>query len=185
MANGLFFHTPTGVSRADRLVDIIDTERGLGLQHSYPDYLDLRERAKSLEGLYATQLVAEPMSMGASSGAERVSGKGATVNYFTVLGVRPEIGRLFGAGDNEQPGASPIVVLSHGFWMRRFNHDSSIVGRTLEINNRPFTVVGVAPKGFQGTNVTATDLWIPLGMLSGATAALSRRELTAFAMVGG
>ena len=184
VANGLLFHTPVGMTQPDRLVDIIDTQGGPGLQHSYPDYLDLRNRATSLEGMYATQLVAEPMSMGASSGAERVSGKGATVNYFTVLGVRPAVGRLFGPGDSEQPEASPIVVLSYNFWTRRFNSDSSIVGRPLQLNNRPFTVVGVAPKGFQGTNITATDLWIPLGMLSGATNALSRRELTAFAIGG-
>jgi hypothetical protein len=68
--------------------------------------------------------------------------------------------------DSEQPGASPIAVLSHSYWMRRFNSDPSVVGQTLQLTGRPFTVVGVASEGFGGTTVTSADLWVPVSMRS-------------------
>jgi predicted permease len=73
-------------------------------------------------------------------------------------------GRLFGPGDSEREGASPIVVLSHRFWTRRFNADPSVVGQTFRLNGQAFTVVGVASESFQGTNVLAPDVWVPAGM---------------------
>ena len=77
------------------------------------------------------------MSLAGPGGAERIFSTFVTGNYFTALGVRPAAGRLFGAGDSEQPGDSPIAVLSHGFWMRRFNGDPSVVGRTLQLIGTP------------------------------------------------
>ena len=74
-----------------------------------------------------------------------------------MLGVSPAAGRLFGLADSEEPGAAPVTVLSHRFWTRRFNADPSIVGSTVRINEVAYTVIGVAPKGFQGTGVTAGD----------------------------
>ena len=84
-----------------------------------------------------------------------------TPNYFTTLGVSPAAGRLFGPGDGEQEGGTPIVVLSHRFWTRRFQADPSVVGQTFKLNGQAFSVVGVASEGFQGTNVLAADLWVP------------------------
>ena len=74
----------------------------------------------------------------------------------------PAAGRLFGAGDSEAPGASPVAVVSHRFWTRRFNADPAVVGRAVRIDARPYTIVGVAPEGFQGTGVRATDVWLPI-----------------------
>ena len=110
-----------------------------------------------------------------------------TVNYFTVLGAVPAVGRLFGAGDSDQPGASPVAVLSHRFWTRRFDKDPAIVGRTLTLNGHPFTVVGVAAEGFHGTGVRALDVWVPMGMVADrdlSAATLTDRAARRF-LIGG
>ena len=112
----------------------------------------------------------EAMSVGgAGLSADSIFGSVVTVNYFTVLGAVPAVGRLFGAGDSDQPGASPVAVLSHGLWTRRFDKDPTIVGRTLRLNGHPFTVVGVAAEGFHGTGVRALDVWVPMGMVGTVT----------------
>ena len=82
-----------------------------------------------------------------------------------MLGTRPRLGRLFTPTTSEQPGATPLAVLSHHFWTRRFNGDPAIVGRTLQLNGQPFTVIGVAPEGFHGTTVLTSDLWVPVTMV--------------------
>jgi predicted permease len=103
-----------------------------------------------------------------------------------VLGVSAAAGRLFGAGDSEQPGASPIVVLGHRLWTRRFAHSRDIVGGVVRIDGRPFTVVGVAPEGFQGTGVRTSDVWIPITMPSadGNTALFTNRAAATVIMGG-
>jgi predicted permease len=170
VANGLLFHEPVGVAEPGRLVDIGGTRTD-----SYPNYLDLRERTTTLDGIYAQQLFGGPMSLAGPDGAERVFRSGVTINYFDVLGARPAVGRLFGAGDSEEPGASPVVVLSYRFWTRRFKSDPAIVGQTLQLNGQPFTVVGVASERFQGTRIFAGDVWVPLTMLDiGSPQASSR-----------
>jgi predicted permease len=178
IANALLVARPAGVVEPDRLVDILGTQSGsagkIG-QTSYPNYLDVRERATTLDGVYAYQPVAQPMSLGSPSGAERISGTFVSTNYFNVLGAHPAVGRLFGGGDSEQPGASPIVVLSHSLWTRRFNSDPAIVGQTLTIGGEPFAVVGVAHQGFRGTTILVSDVWLPSAM--GASPRLSSREM--------
>src|SRR5205814_9507793 len=84
----------------------------------------------------------------------------------TVLGAIPASGRFFNGSDGEAPGGNPVVVLSHRLWIRRFNQDPGIVGRILVINRQPFTVVGVAGEGFQGTGVRAGDVWLPINMVA-------------------
>src|SRR5258707_15097380 len=101
---------------------------------------------------------------GASAAAERVFGHFVTTNYFAVLGTTASSGRLFVPADGEQPGASPIVVLSDRFWRRRFGGDPSVIGSAIRVNGQPFTVIGVAQEGFQGTGALAPDLWLPLNM---------------------
>src|SRR5438093_7249517 len=169
VANGLLLRAPAGVGDPDRLADIVRSQQGhFGIvPASYPDYLEIRQRTTTLEGVYAYQLNLAPMSLagaGNTAGAERIFATVVTSNYFTVLGVRPVVGRVFGAGDSEQPGASPLIVLSHRFWIRRFDADPAIVGQTLTLNGHPFTVAGVAREGFRGTSVVAPDVWIPTAM---------------------
>jgi predicted permease len=171
VANGLLFRPPAGIAEPDRLVNIGTGRDGRGEggfnPASYPAYLDVRRRATLLDGVYAHDMFPKAMSLGgagASAETERVFSHAVTINYFTVLGVTPAAGRLFGAGDSEQPGASPVVVLSHGFWMRRFNSDPAIAGRVIRLNGHPFTIVGVAPEGFHGTGLVTCDLWVPVTM---------------------
>ena len=118
---------------------------------------------------------------GAGLSTDNIFGSVVTVNYFTALGAVPAAGRLFDADDSDQPGASPVTVLSHGLWTRRFDKDPTIVGSTLRLNGHPFTVVGVASEGFHGTGVRALDVWVPTGMVGAVT---SRGTLTDRAVRG-
>jgi predicted permease len=173
IANALLLRTPPGVAEPGRLVDIGRSQNGSGFDtNSYPNYLDIRRRSTSLTDVYAYRLDSQPMSLGTADGAERVFGEIVTSNYFSVLGVRASVGRLLAPEDGDAPGATPLVVFSHRFWTRRFNSDPSIVGRTVDINGTPFTVIGVGPEGFQGTTVLSDDLWVPMNMI--ATVNLSR-----------
>ncbi len=127
IANRLLLREPAGVTDPDRLVDIAPTsESGRFIEPflSYRVYLEIRERVTTLESVYGYHIEPHPMSLAGPGGAERIFSTFVTGNYFTALGVRPAAGRLFGAADSEQPGAAPIAVLSHAFWVRRFNADS-------------------------------------------------------------
>jgi predicted permease len=96
---------------------------------------------------------------------ERAWGFVVSGNYFDVLGVKPALGRAFLPEEDQTPGSHPVVVLSHACWKKRFAGDPSAVGRTVLINNRPFTVIGVAPEGFVGTEVAySPELWAPMMM---------------------
>jgi len=175
LAGALLFRPPAGVVDASRLVDIGRSQNGEGFDtNSYPNYLDVRERSTRFEAVYAYRFDAPPMSLGGPNGAERVFGGVVSDNYFQALGV---------------PTRFDGVVLSHRLWKRRFHADRAIVGRTLQINGRPFTVTGVAEEGFQGTTVFVPDLWIPMSMAAAAmprqgTSLLHERG-AAWLMMGG
>jgi len=174
VANALLFQPPAGVVEPDRLVDIGTSGlRGGFGPSSYPNYLDIRERTTSLDGVYAYSRFPQAMSLGGVGtdvGTESVFGSVVTINYFTVLGAIPAAGRLFGRADSDHPGASPVVVLSHRFWTRHFNTDPTLLGRAVMLNGHPFTVVGVASEGFHGTGVRAVDVWVPMNMAAAVTA---------------
>ena len=88
-------------------------------------------------------------------------------NYFSALGIQPALGRLFLPREVEAPGADPVIVLGHSYWMRRFNGDPSVVGQSVNLNGRPATIIGVAPKSFFGTFYIAdSDAYVPLGMFA-------------------
>jgi putative ABC transport system permease protein len=167
VANALLFKPPPGVVDASRLVDVGRSQDGQGFDNSsYPNYLDIRSRNTVFDGIYAARFGGEPMSLGGPDGADRIYGNLVTANYFSVLGTRPAVGRFFSTSDGEQPGSTPLVVLSHAFWIRRFAGDPSVVGRQLVLNGRPFSIVGVAPEGFHGTTVLTSDIWVPLTMVA-------------------
>ena len=178
IANALLFKPPAGVADPGRLVDVGRLQDGQGFDNSsYPNYLDVRARNTVFSDLYAFRSDL-PMSLSGADGAERIDGNLVTQNYFTTLGARPAVGRFFSTADGEALGASPLLVLSHRLWTRRFHADPAIVGQMLQINGHPFTVVGVAQDGFQGTTVLAPDVWIPMGMLTQAVPRLSPSMLT-------
>src|SRR5262245_56812320 len=174
VANALLFKPPAGVVDSGQLVDVGRSQNGQGFDNSsYPNYLDIRSRNTVFTDIYAMRFGSDAMSLGGRDGAERIFGQLVTTNFFTVLGTHPVVGRFFTRDDSEQPGASPLVVLSHHFWQRRFNGDAAMVGQTLQLNGRPFTVIGVAPEGFHGTTVLTADLWAPVTMVGDLTPRVS------------
>ncbi len=131
--------------------------------HSYANYLDLKEGNRSFVDLAVYQW--HPMNLSGGNEPERATGMFVTANYFQLLGIRPALGRFFYPEAEETPGIDPVVVLSHGCWSRLFGADPAIVDRTVKINGESFTVVGIAPRGFRGTEVTVSaDFWLPIMM---------------------
>jgi predicted permease len=131
--------------------------------HSLPNYRDLRDRNRTMAGLAAYAIRVMSVERGAS--AERVWGYLATGNYFDLLGIRPALGRFFHAADDLDRGASPYAVLSYNCWSSRFGADPQVVGRTVHINGFPYTILGVAPRAFHGTEVFYwPDIWVPMTM---------------------
>jgi macrolide transport system ATP-binding/permease protein len=163
--DGFILRPITGAVHADRLVSVHGTtltRRDISV--SYPNFADMRERMpESLEGMTAIRLVA--LNVRTDGDPERAWGELVTSDFFSVLGVAPVHGRLFGPEDGRAPGASPVVVLSHAYWLRRFDGDLSALGRVLAVNGQPFTIVGVAPPDFDGAMpAMAVDLWVPMMM---------------------
>jgi len=146
---------------------IVSVTRGGTVQDpgefSYPDYTDLRTASRSFSGLIAFAF--RPLDLTGTGKPERLWAAHVSANYFDVLGVRPWLGRGFGPAEEQTPGGAPVAVLSYGLWQRRFGGDGHILGRTIFLNQHPFTVVGVAPRAFPGTMTgLRTDLWVPLMM---------------------
>jgi predicted permease len=130
---------------------------------SYLTYKDYRDRNKVFSGLIAYRIAVASLSHNGNN--ERVWGCLVSSNYFDVLGVPLHLGRGFLPEEDQTPKSHPVVVLSYGCWQKRFASDPGIVGRTVLLNNVPFTVVGVARKGFIGTEVAySPDIWTPFMM---------------------
>jgi hypothetical protein len=121
---------------------------GRGSALSYPDFKDLRERNEVLSDLALFTQV--PISFGNNVRSEVVLGAMVSGNYFDVLGIKPSLGRTFLREEDRTPGTHPVVVLNHSFWRSRFNSDRTLVGQTIVLNNRRFTVIGITPAGFDG-----------------------------------
>lgn len=169
VGSALLLRPLPGLTAADRLVDIGRTSPGAEFDTvSYPNYADIRDRVTTLTGVFAHQIEPSPMSLGGSDGAERIYGALVSGNYFGVLGTTLLHGRLLRPDDDTIGAGSPVTVLGYDLWTRRFGADPAIVGQPVAINGYPFTVVGIAPRGFQGTTILKGDLWIPLSMLTQA-----------------
>ena len=128
---------------------------------SYADYVDLRDRNKSFDGLalYGIDKVGLDTN-GTPSPAWIYE---ASSNYFDVLQVQPFLGRFFHGADEHGVNSAPYVVLSYAFWANHFHGDTGIVGRAVRVNDAAYTILGVAPEGFRGTEVFyAPDFWVPI-----------------------
>jgi len=165
-----------GVRDGGQLVALNGTTRSRNdLSVSYPDFLDLRERRPdSVEDLIAFTLA--PMSLRTNGGEpQRTFGQLVSGNFFSALGVRPALGRAFLPEEDTAPNGHPVVVLSDSFWQRRFAGDPSIVGRTVMLNGVAYTVIGVAPPEFRGTEPYLNlDLWVPMAMQPSVTSGGNR-----------
>ncbi|MGH9851015.1 MAG: ADOP family duplicated permease, partial [Blastocatellia bacterium] len=130
---------------------------------SYPDYLDYRSRNEVFSELLVWSQT--PLSLNLGDQAEQAYGMVVSGNYFSMLGAQPALGRFFSAEEDRTPGAHPVVVISFALWQSRFGANPSVIGQSVKLNGQPFTIIGVAPKGFTSTyNVFAPALYAPLMM---------------------
>jgi predicted permease len=130
---------------------------------SYPMFRDMEAAQESFTGIAAHRFFGANLA----TGEQTVPGGGVFVSgsYFPVLGVRPALGRLLGPQDDEVVGGQPVAVLSHRFWEVRMGSDPGVLNRTIVVNGRPLTIVGVAPAGFDGVTVGARpDVFVPITM---------------------
>lgn len=152
---------PLPIDRPDQVVFVAGSHHHPG--HSFPNYRDLRDRNQTFSGLVGYR--PSPMELETREAGDRTWGYLATGNYFDVLGVRPAIGRFFHQEDDLHPGASPYAVVSYSCWQERFGADPEIVGKTIRINRQPYTVLGVAPADFHGTELFYwPEIWVPMMM---------------------
>ena len=130
---------------------------------SYPDYTEMRDQNHVFDGLIAWGGITA--SLNSNDQSDLVSGAVVTGNYFQVLGVGAEKGRVITPEDDLTPGAHPVVVVSHGLWQRRFGGEQNIVGRQMLLNGHNFTIIGVAPPEFGGAQLgVVRDLYVPMMM---------------------
>jgi putative ABC transport system permease protein len=143
---------------------------------SYPDYRDWRDQNHSFEAMAAA--TDERFALTGIETPERIAGEYVSPAYFNLLGVRAAMGRTFRPEEDEVPQRDAVVVLSDGTWKRRFGADPSIVGRSIQLNGRAFTVVGVAPPGFRGVTDEA-EVWVPF-LMAGTAADFGERGTRGF-----
>jgi predicted permease len=128
---------------------------------SYPDYLDLRDQSSSSGDLIAYRITLGGLT--ADNRGDHCIATRVTGNYFSTLGLQPVLGRLILPTEGQTPGADPVLVLGYSYWQKRFAGDKNILGKKVEMNGRPFTIVGVAPQEFHGTySILDSDLYLPL-----------------------
>jgi predicted permease len=158
VTNAVLFKGFRQVDRNDRILYVGTQRDGHGCCTSYPDFRDWRAQATSFSGMGAVadrQIVVSDQN----GGTEHYDATLITANGFRLLGRRPFLGRDFSSSD-ERPGAAPVAILRYGFWERRYGADPAIVGRTIRIDGRPATVIGVMPADFAFPQ--NEDLWLPL-----------------------
>jgi predicted permease len=170
VADAYLFRPWPGIADPDRLVEVgrIDAdgpsppaeEAGFDT-FSYPNYQDYLQRQTVFQSLAASR-TGDAVGVGDGRGARRVAGAYVTTNYFSVLGTSMALGRAFVAEDMPPTVPASVAVISHRLWRSQFGSDPTIIGRTLQLNGRPFSIVGVAATGFNGHNIDNTSIWMPL-----------------------
>ena len=161
--NEVLLH-PLDVSDPQNLYQLRHKQWTLGrlLTTSYPAFEDFRQRNTSFRGM-AGVYGYSVARLSWRNAVMKVSGDAVSGNYFDLLGVQPQVGRFFHAVDEHGPDSAPYVVLSDALWRKAFQADRGVVGTTVDLNNRPFTVLGVAPAKFHGAErFVWPDYWIPM-----------------------
>jgi predicted permease len=158
------FHPLSGVPSGNELA-VVETIMPSGEYHtsSYPDLRDYRAQNHVFSDMIGFEIVHSEFRGTSDTQAQRAWGQIVTANFFDVLGVSAERGRTFTTGENTGVGEHPVIILSDGLWRRRFAADPAIIGKTIDLDQHPFTVIGIAPRGFNGTFVgLAMDYWVPM-----------------------
>ncbi|HXR97041.1 MAG TPA: ADOP family duplicated permease [Terriglobales bacterium] len=155
---------PLPIPAADRVVFVDNSGR---TSNSYPNYREMRDRNAVFSSLFAYRMA--PMALegngGGGAAADRVWGYLVSGNYFEGLGLKPVVGRFFTPAEDGQPSASPYAVITYESWRNRFGGDPDIAGRQVRINGMPYTVLGVSPRGFHGTELFYwPEVFVPMAM---------------------
>jgi predicted permease len=155
--NALVLHT-LNVPDAKSFYSIEERDQSL---NSYADYADVRDRNRSFDGVLAFNFAAAGLATGGDP--SQIWLYETSTNYFDTLGIQPYLGRFFHRSDEHGPNSSPYIVLSYAYWRDHFAADPAVVGRTVQLNKHPFTVLGVARPEFRGTErFFSPALWVPL-----------------------
>lgn len=160
---------PMAAKAPDQLVVLATRERGSEIRDvSYPDFLDYRKQGSAFSDMLAYRLGFDSLAGG--NEAQQAITSYVTGNYFSMLGIQPAVGRVLEPSEGWTAGADPVLVLGYSYWLRRFGGDPGILGRTVKLDGRPMTIVGVAQKGFPGAYYfVETDVYAPLGQAAPAS----------------
>ncbi len=148
----------------DRLVELWGNVKRVKVERrgtSFADYLDWKKQSQSFEGMALYMGVTQTLT--GVDEPERVPAEFVGHGYFEMLGIEPQLGRFFQAEEDQVPQRNAVAVLSDGLWKRRFGSDRAILGRSIQLNGRPYTIVGVASPWFRGVD-DSSDVWMPLMM---------------------
>ena len=162
--NSTLLNPVPGLSKANEVVSLTLNKPGDNpFPFTYPDIEAMRDGQQSFTGIAACNFVA--ISLTGKRKPERLPAMVASANYFDVLGVRPVLGHGFLPEDDEKPGGAPVAVISYRLWQTHFGANPDIIGQTIELNQHPYSIVGVAPAAFQGSQTgVRTDIWVPIMM---------------------
>ncbi|PYU60765.1 MAG: ABC transporter substrate-binding protein [Acidobacteria bacterium] len=157
--NGLILR-PLNVPHAESLY-LTQRGRDKALNQSYPDYLDLRDRNLCFDGLVAYNISQAGLDTGKNPSRAWVYE--VSSNYFDVLEIQPYLGRVIHASDEHGPNGAPYIVLTYAYWHSHFQDDRDVVGRSVQLNKHPFTIVGVTPPWFRGSVlIFSPDFFVPI-----------------------
>jgi predicted permease len=176
---------PLSVPRAESVVRVMAETTGAGFRSptasalSYPDYVDVRDRARSFAGLAAYRLIVAGFTTRPDQQPQRRFGLAVSGNLFDVLGVQPALGRFFRAEEDRVAGRDPVVVLDHRTWQRDFGADPDVIGRPTRVGSVELTVIGVTRPEFTGPDhLVRPGFYVPLAMLPGLASGVPADELT-------
>jgi len=159
----------------EQLVSVPSTQPSRGIDRmtvSLPDYRDWKEQSRSFEAWAA--LMRDSFVLTGAGEPRQLRGARVSAAFFSLLGIGPALGRGF-LGEEEQPGHHRVAVLSHALWQQQFGSDPALVGRSITMNGAAFTVVGIAPAGFQYPD-SKIELWVPLAFSSASSASADRES---------
>lgn len=179
IVDGVLFR-PVAAQEPERLVRLFaaDEHNEWISNSSYPQFLDYRDGARSFSSIAAWSVWNTLHVSLEGAPPRRTHGALATGQFFPLLGVAPQLGRLFGPADDVTPGAHPVAVVSDGFFRSFLGGDPAAIGRELSVNGQRFSVIGVLPRGFRGPDATANpDMWLPISMWREASPQFANEDM--------
>jgi putative ABC transport system permease protein len=166
---------PLPFDHPDRVVRLVNTRQGEEMGASAPDFLAIRAQSRGAFDAVAASVPGSGFTVMLNGEPELIGGGRVSADFFSVFGVSPAMGRTF-SDDEDLAGRDNVVVLSHRAWVNRFNSDRGVVGRPLQVDGRPRTIIGVMPAKFDLTS-DSDELWVPLALSSSQATKFGERYL--------